>query len=124
MNVSAHITATDPVMEWLPLTSHATMAIIHPPTTPLQKICRIEGLAACVPSCTSACSVSGCRALVRAANNANRKAPAAFDGRTIAHNRAVVRKCRRSAIISATGYSVFSVNSCPRPRITAMNPIG
>jgi hypothetical protein len=37
MKVRLQMMATEPVMEWLPLTSQATMAMIQPPTTPLQK---------------------------------------------------------------------------------------
>ena len=47
-----------------------------------------------------------------------------FDGNTVNHSRMVFQKCFFSASTRATGYSVFSVNSCARPRITTINPTG
>ena len=47
-----------------------------------------------------------------------------FEGSTVAHSRIVFQICFGSVSTSATGYSVFSVNSCDRPRITTMNPSG
>ena len=35
--VSIQMIMTEPVMEWEPETSHATVAMIQPPMTPLQK---------------------------------------------------------------------------------------
>ncbi len=36
--VSIQMIMTEPVMEWEPETSHATVAMIQPPMTPLQKM--------------------------------------------------------------------------------------
>ena len=87
---------TEPVIECEPETSHAAVAMIHPAVTPLQKIVAGAMCAACKPSCTRACFVSGGSALVRAASAANANAPRTFAGSTVHHNRSVFQSSRFS----------------------------
>ena len=42
MKASSQMSSIDPLIEWLPLTSHATSAIIQPPTMALQKMVESE----------------------------------------------------------------------------------
>ncbi len=123
-NVNAQITITDPVIECDPDTSHAAVAMIHPATTPLQKIVLPGWCTAASPSPAIACTTSAGSACVNPASAANASAPSMFEGSTVNHSRSVFQICRGSVKTSATGYNVFSVNSCERPRITTMNPSG
>ena len=90
-NVMIQMSMTEPVMECEPETSHATVAMIHPPTTPDQNACELEIFTASTPSSARACAYSGRRDPVLMASNANRNAPRTFDGKTMPHNRKVRR---------------------------------
>src|ERR1700744_239023 len=85
---------TDPVIEWEPETSQAAVAMIHPAVTPLQKMVAGVMCAACRPSRTRACLVSGGSALVRDASAANAGAPQTFAGSTVHHRRSVFQSSR------------------------------
>ncbi len=80
--------------------------------------------AASSPSHERALTTSGRSAPVKDASVAKVVAPRMFAGRTIPQSFRVFQTCRFSARTSATGYRVFSVKSCERPRITAMKPSG
>ena len=71
--VRLQISATEPVMEWLPLTSHATMAMIQPPTTPLQKMCLADRLAASAPNCVMVARDLGLKGLGASAQERKEK---------------------------------------------------
>ena len=122
--VSIQITATEPVIECDPETSHAAVAMIHPPMTPDQKMVAAGLWIASWPSTASEFSTSGFRAGVSAARAAKANAPRTFDGSTTPQSRIVFQRCLRSDNTSATGYRVFSVKSCDRPMMTTMKPMG
>ena len=124
MNVSIQIVITDPETECEPETSHAASAMIQPPITPDQKTVAAGFAIASPPSCASSATKCGFNAGVHEASTAKANAPSTFAGKTTAHKRIVFQNSRFSASTSATGYSVFSVNSCARPTITTMNPSG
>ena len=105
-------------------TIHAMRAMIQPPMTPLQNSVVKPPSAALTPSAVSSSATSTGSAAVRPAIAANPAAPTWFATKTTTQSRAVFRRWRRSSSTRITGNSVFSVNNCWRPMMTAMKPRG
>src|SRR3954452_4690834 len=114
------MTATEPVIECEPETIHAARAVIHPPMTPDQKTAPAGWAIALLPKWLRASTYMGLSEGVFDTSRANPKAPTTLARRTTAQRRRVFHSSFFSASTNATGYSVFSVKSCERPKITTM----
>ncbi len=90
-------------MECEPETSHAVVAMIQPPITPLQKMVEAGVCAASRPNWAIACKMLCGSAGVSAISEANSSAPKTFEGRTMHQSRSVFHNWRFSARTSATG---------------------
>src|ERR1700688_976355 len=90
--VNIQMIMTDPVIECDPETSQATVAMIQPPMTALQKMVADGLWMASRPNWARDCTMSGRRALVRAASAAKAKAPRMLAGKTVAQRRRAFHK--------------------------------